>query len=345
MAFLDRPNKTLLSISTGTILKVLLVVLGVWVAWYLREIFVMLLAAILLAALIEPFADWLARHRWPRAAAVIFVYAALVLLVLAIVLLVVPLVIAQMADLFNNFSFEYQKFISSFDQVKSFSVQYGLQNSLQSTLLSIQDWLTGSLSSIFTTFKGLVGGVVGTFIVLVLAFYLVVEEAAARNLFKQITPLEYQPFLFQLFLKIQKKIGAWLRAQLILGLIVGSAVFLGLTILGVDYAIVLALLAGLLEIVPYVGPIFSLIPAAMVGFAASPLQGILVLALYFVIQQIENHILVPKVMQKVTGLNPVIRILALLIGIKLAGFVGGLLAIPVAIMLVVILDEVFDPNR
>ena len=135
--------------------------------------------------------------------------------------------------------------------------------------------------------------------------------------------------------------GEWLRGQLILGLIVGIAVYLGLLFLGVNYALLLALMAGVLEVVPYVGPIISVIPALIIGFAQSPVIGFGVVILYLIVQQLENHLLVPKVMQKVTGLNPIISILALLVGIKAGGIVGAIFSIPLAMMGVVILEDLF----
>jgi predicted PurR-regulated permease PerM len=103
----------------------------------------------------------------------------------------------------------------------------------------------------------------------------------------------------------------------------------------------LALLAGVLEVVPYVGPVISLVPALVIGFAQSPIIGVAVVLLYVLVQQIENHVLVPKIMQSVTGLNPIISILALLIGIKVAGLVGAIFSIPLAMIGVVILEDLF----
>ena len=115
----------------------------------------------------------------------------------------------------------------------------------------------------------------------------------------------------------------------------------GLLALGVKYALLLAVIAGLLEIVPYIGPTLSLITAAIVGFAHSPVIGFAVIALYLVIQQLENNLLVPKIMQKVTGLNPIVSIVALLVGVKVGGLIGAVLSIPVATMGAVILEDLF----
>ena len=101
------------------------------------------------------------------------------------------------------------------------------------------------------------------------------------------------------------------------------------------------MIAAIFEIIPYVGPVFSLIPAVIIGFAQSPMTGVGVIGLYLIIQQIENNLLVPKIMQKVTGLNPVVSIAALLVGIKVGGVVGAILAIPLATMIVVAIEDVF----
>ena len=120
---------------------------------------------------------------------------------------------------------------------------------------------------------------------------------------------------------------------------VGFLTFVGLRILGVKYALTLAVIAGILEIVPVIGPIISSIPAIIIGFTQSPFLGLLVLILYAVIQQSENHIIVPKVMQKTTGLSPVVIVISFLIGAKLLGLLGILLAVPIAVILSVFVDE------
>jgi len=130
--------------------------------------------------------------------------------------------------------------------------------------------------------------------------------------------------------RAQNKIGMWLRGALTLGLIIGVFVYIGLTILGVKYALVLALLAAVLELIPYIGPPIAAIPAIFLAFSQAPIKGFLTLILYVVIQQLENNILVPKVMQKAVGLNPIIGVISLGIGFKIAGILGGILAIPVA---------------
>lgn len=329
------------SISTATFIKAVLIVLGLWFLWFIRDIVAIFVASILLSALIEPFASWFAARRIPRGLAVLIVYTCLLALAAVILVLFVPLVAQQSAQLVANFSSYYAQALDSLGQVRQISADYGFGDNLTSSLIALQESFYTSLGSFFSTVKGVVGGVFASFIVLVLAFYMVVEEERMRKYFRSLAPIEYQPYVAHLMKKMSRKMGEWLRGQLILGLIIGTAVYIGLSLLGVKYALVLALIAGLLEVVPYIGPIISLVPAFIIGFAQAPLIGLAVVLLYLVVQQFENNILVPKIMQKATGLNPIISILALLVGLKAGGLVGAILAIPLAMMGVVILEDLF----
>jgi predicted PurR-regulated permease PerM len=142
---------------------------------------------------------------------------------------------------------------------------------------------------------------------------------------------------------MQRKVGLWLRGQLILSLIIFVLTYLGLLILDVKYALVLALVAGLAEFVPYLGPIIAAIPAMFLAFTQDGLMFTLFVgALYYIIQLVENHIVVPKLMQKVVGLNPIVIIAVLLIGFRIASVPGAILAIPVATAAHVFIKDVFD---
>ncbi|HBR80696.1 MAG: hypothetical protein UX09_C0046G0018 [Candidatus Uhrbacteria bacterium GW2011_GWE2_45_35] len=336
----DRPH--LISVSTWTIFKVLLILVAIGLLWLLRDIMAMLFVALLLTALIDPFATWFARHHIPRALAVILVYAVLLALGVLIVVLLVPPLISQVQQLIANFSLIFDGLTHSFSRLQDFTVEYGFGENFQSSLQTLEDGVTSSFITIFSTISGFFGSLAAFVIVLVLTFYMVVEEDAARRFFKNVAPVEYQPFLANLFNKMQKRVGYWLRGQLVLGVVVGLAVYLGLLILGVPFALLLGLIAGLLEIIPYAGPILSSVPILIIAFSISPIKGFAALVLVIAIQQIENNILVPKIMQKAIGLNPVISIVAMLVGIKFGGLVGALLAIPVATMISVAIEELFS---
>ncbi|KKR84820.1 MAG: hypothetical protein UU48_C0002G0145 [Candidatus Uhrbacteria bacterium GW2011_GWF2_41_16] len=330
-----------ITISTWTILRVIFILIGLGILWFLRDVLVILVVALLLAALIDPFADWFAKYRVPRSIAVLMVYIILLGLAALVLVLIIPPLVMEVEQFIVNFSSMYETFLKSVGHFQAVSIERGFGQNIQTSLQALQEGVGRSLLQLFSTITGFFGGLATFLIVLVLAFYMVVEESAARRFFKNLAPEEYQPFLAGLFTKMQQRIGAWLRGQLVLGLVVGTATYIGLLILGVPYALVLGLIAGLLEVIPYAGPMFSAVPILLIAFSTSSFQGFMALGLIIFIQQVENNLLVPKIMQKATGLNPIVSITALLIGIRFGGFVGALLAIPVAAMIAVISEELF----
>jgi predicted PurR-regulated permease PerM len=175
------------------------------------------------------------------------------------------------------------------------------------------------------------GGVLSFVLILVFSFYFAMQEKGIEEFLAIITPAEYEKYVVGLWHRTQRKIGLWMQGQLILGLIVGILVYLGLTLIGVEHALVLAVLAGLFEIIPVFGPTLSAIPAVAIGFSGGGVGiGLFVVALYVIIQQFENHLIYPLVVTKVVGVPPLLVILALIIGAQVAGFLGILLAVPIA---------------
>ena len=334
------------TISTGTFIKAALIVLLMGFLWYIHEIVIIFFASLLLAALIEPFADWFSKKNIPRALSVLIVYVVLLTVVILVFLGLTPIITEQFAQVTSNansFSVEIEQ---TFAKLQTFSVQHGLSQDISKTIQGIEGAISQTSQSLFSTVKGFFGGLVTGLVILVLTFYMVAEGEKMQRYFKSLAPVEYQPYLSELMKKMQIKIGAWLRGQLFLGFVIGLVSYIGLSLLNVRYALLLAVIAGLFEMVPYVGPIFSAIPAVMIAFTQSPTLGLIVLGLYVIIQQIENHLLVPKVMQKATGLNPIVSIIALLIGVKLGGIPGAFFAIPVAMMLTVLVEDLFvQQNR
>lgn len=343
---MPKAGQTTIAISTGTIFRVLLIGLALWFLWYVKEIVVILVLALMLSALIDPAVGWLNRHKIPRALGVLGIYAILFAVVSSAVILIIPPFVEQLSQLLSSLSTAIASLGDQVNRVVALGERYGIAEDIQASLETLRVQAAGLVGNVFATITSLVGGMAAFVIILVLAFYIVVEEDAWKRLFRRLAPDEYQPYLSQLFSKMQTKIGLWLRGQLILMLVVGVASYLGLLLLGVPYALVLGLLAGLLEIIPYAGPTLSAIPALVIAFGESPFKAAMVLILFIIIQQIENHILIPKVMQKVTGLNPIVSIVALLVGFKLAGIPGAALSIPLATMIsVFVYDVLGDPER
>jgi predicted PurR-regulated permease PerM len=178
-------------------------------------------------------------------------------------------------------------------------------------------------------------------LIIVLSFYLTVQEDGVGKFLGIITPIRHEKYVIDLWKRSQKKIGHWMQGQLLLAVIVAVLVYLGLMILGVKNALLLAVLAGLLEVIPVFGPVISAIPAILSAFLDGGITfALLVVGLYVIIQQFENHLIYPLVVKKVVGVSPIIVILALIIGAKLAGFLGIVLAVPVVSALMEFVEDV-----
>lgn len=337
----NNKNVQTINISTTTVIKVVLILLALVFLWVVRDVLLMLFVALILAALIDPFADWFERHKIPRSLAVLTTYIVLIVIVGLVLLLLIPPIIDELGNLGTNFGYYWDKLTIGLENIKGFTISQGVPTAFEKGVETLQGSLSGALSTVFGTVAGFFGGLAAMIIILVITFYMVAEEESVKKALKSVAPDKYQPFISQLLAKIKKKIGLWLRGQIILSITVGLFVYVALSIIGVEYALILAILAGLLEFIPYLGPVLATIPAVFLAFVQSPIKALIVLILYIVIQQLENNLLVPKIMQKTVGLNPIISITALLIGAKLAGLVGAILAIPVAVVISLIWQEIY----
>lgn len=331
-----------ISISTATLVKIVAVFLLLYFAYLILDILVLLFVALILASLIDPLADWLEKKKLKRGLAVLLVYLVIFGLLALIFALLVPIVVSQASQLIDNFGLYWQKVLAGFSAVKDFAVHLGFWENLQTTLPATVKGGLGTVQTLVGSLFGFFGGLFSLILVLVITFYLVVEEEGFKKALRSLAPVPYQAYLAQLWTRVKEKLGYWLRGVLALGVIVGAMSYIGLLILDVQYALLLAVTAGLFEIIPYIGPIFAGIAAVLLSFLQTGgwLKPLLVAALFIIIQQLENNLLVPKVMKKAVGLNPIVSIVSLLVGFRLLGVVGALLAIPVATVLSVIWADI-----
>lgn len=342
----DQTNARLkVDISMASIFKVIGVLLLIWFIYAVKDVFAVLFVALILSASFDVWVDWLQKKKIPRVLGVMLIYLVLFLVLSLVVALLIPPITEQVKELSNDLPQYWGKLVSGFQFLNQYSTDHGLLDEAQKLLNSVGGISGKAAGGVFSILSGAFGGVVIFFLALVLTFYITVEEQALKRAIKFVTPDKYQPYVIQLTSRIQNKIGRWLRGQLVLCFIVGLLVYIGLLILGVKYALVLALLAGLLEFIPYMGPLLGAIPAVLLSFTQSPFKALLVIALYFVIQELENNIIAPKVMQKAVGLNPIITIVVLLIGAKLGGVIGALLSIPIATAVGVFAKDFFAGRK
>jgi predicted PurR-regulated permease PerM len=213
----------------------------------------------------------------------------------------------------------------------------------------IQEAVAGELNNLgknaFAVTSAVFGGVFSTVTILIVAFYLLLYHEKFKHAIASVFPKRDRDDIFEILGQVDDKLGGWFRGQLTLGFAIGIMTFIALSIIGLPFALPLAVLAGLLEAIPTLGPTLAAVPAVIVALTVSPSLALIVVVIYILIQTLENNVLVPKIMQRAVGLNPVVVILGVMIGANLMGVVGALLSIPFLSFIIVLyssLEKKFD---
>lgn len=328
-----------IDITSSTILRVVLILLGFWFIYTVFDIVLMLFAAFIVASLIEPIARYLDKWKIPRAVTVLVFYAVVLLGVVGLVTMIVEPVVTQSRQMaavipsaINSLS-ELTPLIPRIEQTE-------LVNSIQSGLLNFSDNFANLGSNIFAGTRSVITGLVNLLFVFVIALYLVVEKDALKKLAKLLTPTPHYPYVAWMIERVQKNIGRWVVGQLIMGLIVGSLAGISLWIIGVPYTLLLALLAGVLEMVPAIGIFIAATFGVLVALTQGWWMGLTAMIAYTVIGQIENHILVPNIMRRAVGLPPLVTIIAVILGARLLGIIGIIFAVPAATIIAMFMSDI-----
>jgi predicted PurR-regulated permease PerM len=338
-------RERVLVISPGSVVRVCVTILALVVVYLIRDIVALFCAALFLAVLIDPFADFFEAHKVPRGLAVLLIYVVGITALVTAIVLLLPPVISQLRTVTTVLApLLPQVFGSNAD------LSVILQGTLTETVTKFIDTLRGSgVSAAVPQLLALSSSAFGTFaaftVVLILTFYLVSEKEALVKVLTSVTPEEYQSFVADTARKVRTRLGAWLRGELMLMTSIFLLTYTALSLIGIPYAIVLALLAGLFEVIPFVGPLLAGIPAIILAFAISPVHGIVTVIAFILIQALEGNVLVPKIMQRATGLNPIITLLVVLIGLRLGGIVGAILSVPLANAAAVMIGEVLKERK
>lgn len=320
------PHK--IDISHRTVIFTAIFILSLWITYLIRDLLIILFVAVIFVSALSPLVESLVKLKVPRALSIVLTYIIIIAIIAGLVVSIVPplteqgtrLIVASpvlVAQFFNITNIDKSVFSS---ELTSFS------KNLFSITISIFDNL---LTTVF---------------LLVLTFYLLLDKENLENRFASLFR-NREERIRRSIIKIEGKLGAWLQGQLILSLMVGVLSYIGLTVLSVPFALPLALIAGIMEVIPVIGPIISAIPAIFLALTISPILSIGVAAMYLVIQQMESHLIVPQVMRRAVGLNPLVVILAIAIGSRLLGIPGALLAVPMAVVFQIIAEQVIEGKR
>lgn len=329
-----------IEISTSSIFRALLAVFFFVLLYTLKDVVIIFLYAIVIASAVSPFVNWFEKKGLPRLLGVMFLYLVVFSLIILVSSLVLPSVSQDLSQLTAVFPKIVEKLSTSLATVQEGAPKYlDVIGELQNLLDLLTSYIQQFSQSAISVVVGIFGGVFSFMAILVISFYLSYMKKGIEVFLQSVVPGEYEAYAVDLWKRSELKVGRWLQGQMLLALIVGLTVYVGLSLMKIKFALVFGLLSMLLEIVPVVGPVLAAAPAVFLAFLQSPTLGIWTVVFFTVVQQIESHVLVPVVLGKTTGLNPVVVVMALLIGSKLAGISGAILAVPVASILVEVLDD------
>ena len=334
-----------IELTTGTLARFLLLIVGLAFLFLIRDIVLIILVSIIIASSVEPLIAWFIRYHVPRVIAVLAIYLAGIISAFLVFYLLMPPLFQD----FQNFLIGFPGFVDK--ALLQFQEQFPfipidaflprLHDFAIDTNINLQEAVSGAL----TTGSTLFSGIVQLLLIFIISFYLAVQEDGIGMVLRILTPEENEAYVLDLWKRSQRKIGRWLQGQLLLGVIIGVMVYISLTILQVRHAFILAVLSAILEIIPYFGPIIAALPAIAVAALQRPLLGLLVAGIYVIVQQMENHLIYPQVVRKTVGVHPLVAIIAILVGAKLAGAIGVIISVPITVVFMEYVNDVASRKK
>jgi predicted PurR-regulated permease PerM len=321
-----------LEVSWATLWRIVGMLVLVSILYIALDIWIAVLLSIVISSALDASVTWLEKRRVPRVIGTLGIFIFVILAFALILYTVVPIALTELSVLLRSIG-DIENPAFSVPEAEKF---INLVNESISQLTNVL--LSGGISFIDIV-SNFIGGLALAISVFVLSFYLTVDRGGVEKFIREVMPPGYEDKILEIYFRTRYKIGQWLYGQIFLSLSVGVASFMGLWFIGVKYSLILGILAGIFEIVPFVGPILAGALAFLIAISDSFSAGIYVFLLFLLIQQIESVLLTPVFMRLTTNLHPAVVLISLLIGGKLLGFVGIIIAVPAAVMLQELADS------
>jgi len=308
----------------------------------IKEVVLSLFAAFVVSTVVNPTVDWAEKKKVPRTLSTVLIYISIFFFIGLLFYLITPPLVRDLTILTTQFPQYIEKSIARYP----FLEVYHIKENIDIIFAEITDFTRGQLPNLFFSTVSALSNLFYVFLVLAVSFYLSAEKNLVKNSLRKIVHEDHHIGLIKILNEVETKMGRWLWGQIVLSVTSSFIIFLGLSILGVPSALFLALMAAILRFVPYLGGLISDGIGVLIAFSVSPLLGVLSLIMYYAVQQIEGYILIPYVMEKTLGLNPIVVIVAVVVGGQIGGITGALFAIPVTIVIAILSEELlFRHNR
>ena len=323
-----------IKIDFWSVVKLLAFLLLLVLFYLIRDIILLLLIAIIIALIFAPLVDFFEKKRISRLLTTTLIYLFVLVVIVGLVIPAVPVLSREVNTLLQKLPDYYDK-INQYFSISNKSWEEITRNFLINWISTPGTATKGFFGVVGTVF----GSIVVAVLIFVISFYLNSQKYALKEIIKKIIPVKYRQATEQMADLIQKDIGGWARGLLISALVVGVLSYIGLSVVGIKFALLLAVMAALGELIPWVGTWIAAIFTILVALLQSPLQAVIIAIYYLIVQQIQGNFVTPKLMQRLVGLNPLLVIIAILIGSKLAGMAGLILAVPVLTIIMILVKE------
>ncbi|MEK7471112.1 MAG: AI-2E family transporter [Patescibacteria group bacterium] len=337
-----------ISISTSTIVKFFLVPIFIFLLYFLMDLVLVVLTAIVIASFIDSAVPHFKKIGIKNRIFGIVVFYVIALLFLGgMFYLFAPLLITEIYN-FSTFLSTYIPNVSFFNffQNEAFSGAKDIVGSLSGnfslvTLLSVSKAFVLNLSGGFIQILSVAFGSIFNFVLIILiSFYFSIQERGIENFLYIIVPAKYDDYIVDLWTRSSRKIGLWVKGQMLLGFVVGVLIYLILSLLGIEYALLLAIITGIFEMVPY-GILVALIPTFAFSYISNGFgSAFMVTMAYIIVHEFDVFLFTPLIIKKIVGLSPIVIILAVVVGFELGGIWGAILAIPLAVILMEFLSDI-----
>lgn len=327
-----------IDITWGMLWKITAMIVFVAALFYAGSALVMVGVAIIISSALHVPVTYLERKGIPRLLGVLTIFIAVAGIAALLLYTLVPISLIQLRYLFDHIN-EFK--IPLLESLGTSEIATQLDKGVSGIIAAL---VTGG-SEFWNIIGSLIGNVFFISVSLVLSFYMTLSRDGVERFIRAVLPLSKEEYAIGLYTRTRRKLGRWLSGQLLVSFIVGTLTFIGLSLMGVDYALVLALLAAVLELIPYVGPIVVGVITFLITIPKSLSLAIMAVILFIFIQQIENHVLVPFIMSKAIGVDPVMIVIAMIAGSKLSGLVGIMLAVPAVIIMQEVIDDWSERKR
>ncbi|MCC7160270.1 AI-2E family transporter [Candidatus Nomurabacteria bacterium] len=342
-----RNDVTHISITTGTMVRAVLIFLSIFLIWFLRDLLLVILTAIVIASFMESSVPHFEKIGIGRIPGIVIVYVISMSFLAGMFYLFAPLLITEVYNFANFMSsyapgfsflnyFQNEAFSGAKDVVKALSGNF----SVASLLTVSKTFITNLSGGFFQVLSVTFGSIFNFILIIILSFYLSIQEKGIENLLKIVIPVHYESYVVDLWNRSSRKIGLWVKGQLLLAFVVGVLIYLILSLLGVGYALLLAIIAGLMEMVPY-GILVALVPTFAFSYISDGFgSALMVTGAYIIVHEFDVFLFTPLIIKKVVGLSPIVIILSVVMGFELGGLWGAVLAIPVAVIFMEFLNDI-----